>query len=668
MFSTTKLLRLASTHNGMRRILKRPIAVDEFVKNAIRTGVYLGADEDRTTVERRHRRQEYPDEYQILTLHPPLPQPPRVPLRYQRKVKHIMQQQKGSGNTPESRQRAAMRSYLARNTSIEHGRSDKQSLDDYYRALLGIPAPPPTTVMGQKSTLVNKAYVFAVKQEEVMRSGDGMSEEESLQVVEQLLQEEAKQERHESRKVQQEVQEWRRKEQASAKDDDEPDDMTMNATDDDDMLLDSTTLLDSFSNTNHQKSDNYDNDDESTPSILHSRPRTIQGMAIWSNKLAAVPYRDWTIGASVALDHFVARSILELSEETWVALLEGDGDMKSIGQDIVLTRQALFPETLQVQTEDEDEDGARDATAVLDDVMNVGDKSIDELLASLGGDSLMEDDDDDDDKDSFLWTTNNSGEESTTDQLVDELQEWRQRNVDQPYEDWSAETRADFQEWMQSYVATLMGDDDDGTTVDWEETRHALLDAPPMTREDNEEFWNAIRDETQAEIWLSTLQQQQDEGVLAPFWKLPHGEQVQRLVALTQLRPIVDEYATTTTREAFMERHANKLLEGLDLEHLVLDSNGPISGGDLLKKWSNNHAAHAAASDDDDIKETDRFSVVTMPYDGSRKKSRAMLEAWNSFKVGRAQYEEHLYKSGKLGLRYSDKVLLKKDNDNDEEE
>jgi hypothetical protein len=45
MKATPYLLRLASTHHGMRRILKRPIPTEDYIRKAVKAGVYLDPDE-----------------------------------------------------------------------------------------------------------------------------------------------------------------------------------------------------------------------------------------------------------------------------------------------------------------------------------------------------------------------------------------------------------------------------------------------------------------------------------------------------------------------------------------------------------------------------------------------------------------------------------------------
>jgi hypothetical protein len=116
--------------------------------------------------------------------------------------------------------------------------------------------------------------------------------------------------------------------------------------------------------------------------------------------ILARPRQSWTIGASTTLDHWMARQILGLSEDTWQACLEAtDTTLLTIVRDIIATRQALFPKT----TLDEDQNEtalikAKEAELLIhnnkeDDVVaegeeqkkKSGENSIEELLASLSG-------------------------------------------------------------------------------------------------------------------------------------------------------------------------------------------------------------------------------------------------------------------------------------------
>jgi hypothetical protein len=65
-------------------------------------------------------------------------------------------------------------------------------------------------------------------------------------------------------------------------------------------------------------------DDRNLAILYSDNQRSFEGMITWTKRLQAVPYRQWTVGASTALDHWIAKRVLGLSEETWLSLLEGD--------------------------------------------------------------------------------------------------------------------------------------------------------------------------------------------------------------------------------------------------------------------------------------------------------------------------------------------------------
>ena len=114
----------------------------------------------------------------------------------------------------------------------------------------------------------------------------------------------------------------------------------------------------------------------------------------WSRMLqeSGIPYNEWTVGASTALDHWIARNILQLSEATWQSLLEGnDPSCLSRGQDIVAVRETLFPETklelsenemLQAQEQQAQLEAEEQASKELSSDEPA---SVDELLKTLRG-------------------------------------------------------------------------------------------------------------------------------------------------------------------------------------------------------------------------------------------------------------------------------------------
>lgn len=60
------------------------------------------------------------------------------------------------------------------------------------------------------------------------------------------------------------------------------------------------------------------------------RPRTNCALGIWISHLfwishlSAIPYSNWTIGASTALNHWIARKVLGMDEPTWRRVSQGE--------------------------------------------------------------------------------------------------------------------------------------------------------------------------------------------------------------------------------------------------------------------------------------------------------------------------------------------------------
>lgn len=411
-----------------------------------------------------------------MSLNPPLPDPPRTPVRVRKKIiadkrrqlERIKKERKKKGLAEDVREVPSMdrlvRSYLRRHEDkLRGGLSPSQSRreEEYYSSLLlgqnsnaemekvaaakmrFLNPSSLQTAMGRKSMLLENAYAFALRQQqEMMNSFDGhegskvMTEQESVEKVERLLREEARSNRQKGHQTAEEIGAWRE------------------------------GLADGGKGGDGEKKElRYDDDVDdkaSIPSILHDRPRAIRALSIWSARLASIPYSRWTIGASTALDHWIAREVLRMDEETWQLVLEGGGtdayvegmDVLPGGEsrrglldrmrDIVLVRGALFPETLGGSPSSSDGElaGDLDEDLSLDSgkkESSATEKSIDELLASLG--ELDDDDDDDfsmfgddkeDEKDEEEKSLDDSDEQMAS--LMDELQVWRGRNVSSPYE------------------------------------------------------------------------------------------------------------------------------------------------------------------------------------------------------------------------------------------
>ncbi len=195
-------------------------------------------------------------------------------------------------------------------------------------------------------------------------------------------------------------------------------------------------------------------------------------IATWGKRLQAVPYAKWTVGATTSLDHWIAVKVLQMTEESWQALLEGDARMTSRGRDLIAVRHSLFPETMMAShkrrqeeerqlnpmwggdDDDEDEDNEDNKTKKKEDEPDI--RSIEELLATLGGSDFAKEYQKS--QQQTKATASGSGSsfgqqddfagaltEDKVTQLVDELQEWRGRNVEQPYEEWSKDQKQSFE-------------------------------------------------------------------------------------------------------------------------------------------------------------------------------------------------------------------------------
>lgn len=185
-----------------------------------------------------------------------------------------------------------------------------------------------------------------------------------------------------------------------------------------------------------------------------------------------------------------------------------------------------------------------------------------------------------------------------------------------------------------------------------EGTRKALLASPPQSKEDSDSFWDSIRDETAAEVFLqkmlSAKNVEGDDSSSHAFWQLDYSKQLERLVELGSIRDIADEYSLGSDRSRFLARYGDYLLEGLELDHLVPDPQGPIRGSDLSDRLQKHYR----------ISPTDRFRLEQLAYGTdafgteAAQRARELYKAWNTYKAGRAHYEEKMFQRGLLGLTY----------------
>lgn len=526
--------------------------------------------------------------------------------------------------------------------------TDAEREEYFYRKTLGVPNPAtsstdPSSAMGRKSAVLNHAYEFALKQYETMQKNEGMTEKDSIEVVEELLAKEEKMERLVSReKVQSLVKERQEEaEEATGVKNEEKEESGAGATS-------APVKPPSFT----------------IPSILHSKPRTIQALNIWGKRLQAVPYNQWTLGASTALDHWIAVDVLGMSEESWNRLLDGEleidleksrgvdlniGDMAR-NRDIVTVRSTLFPETV-IHGMDDDLDGSNeDLEGMMDEEKDATERSIDELLASLGG---FEEED--------VGSSDSSDEDvdSRVSKMIDSLQDWRAKNQEAPFKEWDGDTKKEFNKWLNEYLA-LVSSEADGT-IDIVATRDALLSEPPRYRDESDAFWSQISDETDAEILLHNLAkkdvsppsggestgEKKARESLETFLSMPYSKQLSQVISLGTLRPILDEYCSEEDRVQFMERYGETLLEGMEIEHLVPDPDGNIGVEDVGDRSLLGGQKYGKEQ---------RFSIKMVPYGTDEfglsrsEKARALYRAWNIQKAGRARYAEQLYKAGKMPL------------------
>ena len=214
---STPLSRLASTVGGMRRILKNKGSTIDYIRQAVETGVYRTQDElekvwkerrdstdDLHVIMRRFRQdivrgsaiQDYPDEYLILQQHPPIPDPPRTPVKFREPpepnpVEHLVRQYYQKFQQQHRRKNRSLAADMSSSSSTTTSTS-ASSPEDYYSRLLGIPAPAMNSCLGQKSAGLQKAYAAAVNNYQLERTSNVT--EEAMAQVEALLQESQAQE------------------------------------------------------------------------------------------------------------------------------------------------------------------------------------------------------------------------------------------------------------------------------------------------------------------------------------------------------------------------------------------------------------------------------------------------------------------------------------------
>jgi len=669
----------------MRRILKNKGSVNNYIRQAVESGVYRSHEElekvwkeranseDELYVIMRRFRQDivrgsniadYPAEYLILQQHPPIPDPPKTPKKLMRRMKeepnpterlvakYLKRQEHQEQTRSRSRKSHRQQSYTGGTDT------SPKTTQEYYQRLLGVPEPPSLqSTLGQKSAKVQRAYAAAIKHYELQRTttnedGQPLTDAQAMRRVDELL----SQQRVEERAVAAE-----RAIRAKQQQEQEMDATRSNPTT---VLQD--ILLGGTSPTLESATTSSENG-------VH--PRTIEAMIRWSERLQSVPYVQWTVGASTALDHWIARQVLGVSEETWQSLLEGDvgndPHLLSMGREIIVLRETLFPETkldddlhaqqqrqfrhVGFESEDHSDETAQDEKIL--------DQTVEDLLSSMKDDYFHIKDSNWDLKTSAA--TNVDDQEYMVheldvkvDQLVDELQDWRRQNMELPFDDWSKEDQDRFNIWMKDYVSAVSSHLErigGSNTIDYDSTRKALLSQPPISRDESESFWNRLQEEGQAAALLDMMRRDGPPAGASilheAFWGLPYEEQLDCLLNLGALRPLMDEYASDIDRTRFLQRHGDTILTGVQMEHLVPDPNGPVKASDLGMD----------IVEELGVGRNDRFRLEIRPFRSTDdmsadEKSRALFAAWNQHKTGRARYEEKMFRTGRLGLRYGDTI------------
>jgi hypothetical protein len=732
---------MASTRGGMRRILKRRLPVHEYIQRAVETGVYRSNDEleavrrerrdgadDLRTIMRRFRQDvvrgsnvhDYPVEHRILKQHPPIPDPPRVPKRIARRMvepdnpagrlaKKFLDRRERADNRKNDRQGSFGGGGGAAGRSSSSSPGAESNDDERYRRLFGLSSSSPSslidpgTAMGQKPAELQRAYAAAVRCLQLQRTEGGLTEDEAVRRVDEMLAEQDKRERERSarqRDLAVEISEERSRRQRQQEQNEQQKDKRSADAAASPPKPDGGAAPSSASSSSSPPA-------SSSSAIFAGNPRAAEGMMVWGERLQRVPYPQWTVGASTALDHWIARQVLGLSEESWQLLLEGGGaggdpSLLSVGRDVVRVREALFPETMPPSSsplrsassalEEEEEEGPEAAGGGGGDLPGGGDasasssspaggeeeeESIEELLASLGGLRLppipagLEGSQQRPREGSSRGRRSEEEDaldlDRRVDGLVDELQEWRRKNEERPYRDWPRQDRDAFDSWMRGYVRAVSPSSSSMPegAVDYESTRDALLSRPPLPdRGESDAFWSRLGDDRDAVGLLDAMRRDGPPPgathLHASFWDLPYEAQLDRLLNLGAVRPLADEYARESDRDRFLRRHGDTLLEGVELEHLVPDPAGPIRAADLGPIVASASGGGGGEGGGWRVRSDERFRIEMIPYRSSpsdlpaRERTRALFALWNQHKAGRARYEEKLFRTGRLGLRYGD--------------
>lgn len=153
-----------------------------------------------------------------------------------------------------------------------------------------------------------------------------------------------------------------------------------------------------------------------------------------------------------------------------------------------------------------------------------------------------------------------------------------------------------------------------------------------------------------------TDEEKQTMSELQAILSVPFERQLQKILDMGTLRPVLDDYTPGTERNAFLEKYTPIFLEGLVMEHLVPDADGPIGLDDLSSEIRDELSKQWLPGGDIGSRsdQEPRFAIRMIAYGTDEfatsraERARDMYRLWNEYKVGRARFEEALFKKGFL--------------------
>ncbi len=151
-----------------------------------------------------------------------------------------------------------------------------------------------------------------------------------------------------------------------------------------------------------------------------------------------------------------------------------------------------------------------------------------------------------------------------------------------------------------------------------------------------------------------TDEEKQTMSELQAILSVPFERQLQKILDMGTLRPVLDDYTSGTERNAFLEKYTPIFLEGLVMEHLVPDADGPIGLDDLSSEIRDEMSKQWLPGDAIGSDQEPRFAIRMIAYGTDEfatsraERARDLYRLWNEHKAGRARFEEALFKKGFL--------------------